>query len=206
MNETSTQTRSGTDDGFERSPSSTTCAALYLCVECSRPLAGGVRYSLDRVDEVIVGRGSERHAEPISAPTGKRLLRVSLPDRRVSALHARLRRSDGVWTIEDAGSKNGVRVDGERVERAALKDGSVLEIGSVLFLFRSAVAMPVDAPLVLESRALANAPLGTTTLIPSLASRFERALKLAAARVPVMLLGESGTGKELLARALHAAS
>ena len=52
----------------------------------------------------------------------------------VSRLHCRLTadEADGL-TVEDLGSTNGTSVNGERIERAALKTGDVLAVGRVAF-------------------------------------------------------------------------
>ena len=50
----------------------------------------------------------------------------------VSKNHAVLTRyDDGSWTIRDVGSQNGVRVNDERVQIAALLDGDTIDIGGV---------------------------------------------------------------------------
>ena len=54
----------------------------------------------------------------------------------VSRRHARIRNtSDGRWTIEDLGSKNGIRVDGSRVQESALAASQWLAIGDVFCEF-----------------------------------------------------------------------
>jgi hypothetical protein len=54
----------------------------------------------------------------------------------VSRRHARLDcGADGIWTIADLGSKNGLRVDGHRVERAALARAQWFALGDVFFEF-----------------------------------------------------------------------
>ena len=54
----------------------------------------------------------------------------------VSRKHARIRNaSDGSWTLEDLGSKNGVRVDGQRVAHAALAANQWFAIGDVFCEF-----------------------------------------------------------------------
>lgn len=54
----------------------------------------------------------------------------------VSRRHACIRHTpDGVWTIEDLGSKNGIRVDGSRVDGAELAHSQWLAIGDVFCEF-----------------------------------------------------------------------
>jgi len=53
----------------------------------------------------------------------------------VSRRHARLFNDGGCWIVEDLGSKNGVRVNGSRVERAELADDQWLAIGDVFCEF-----------------------------------------------------------------------
>jgi hypothetical protein len=57
---------------------------------------------------------------------------VHIPDINVSRLHAELRRSGDAWTIEDRGSTNGTKVNGELiVAPTALKSGDVVSLGAV---------------------------------------------------------------------------
>jgi GAF domain-containing protein len=54
----------------------------------------------------------------------------------VSRKHARIRNdADGSWTVEDLGSKNGVRVDGHRVASALLSASQWFAIGDVFCEF-----------------------------------------------------------------------
>lgn len=55
---------------------------------------------------------------------------IRLTDRNVSRRHARLVRENGTLLIEDLGSYNGVRVNGERIDGCSrVADGDVVEIG-----------------------------------------------------------------------------
>lgn len=64
---------------------------------------------------------------------------VTLDDPAVSRRHARVTStSDGGYTVEDLGSTNGVRLNGEPITRAALRDGDSLDLGGV----RISVAIP----------------------------------------------------------------
>jgi hypothetical protein len=60
---------------------------------------------------------------------------ITLDDPSVSRRHARLVGERGRWRVEDLGSTNGVRVNGEDVERRELVDGDRLELGSVHLAF-----------------------------------------------------------------------
>src|SRR5262252_6834174 len=73
---------------------------LFVILEADRPMAGGARYALADVDEVVIGRGSERRAirEIVG---GRRRLTVRVPGRFVSSVHVRLLRQNGAWILED---------------------------------------------------------------------------------------------------------
>lgn len=62
---------------------------------------------------------------------------LRLRDRAVSRSHARILHEDGIFTLEDVGSPNGVFLNGQRVsEPAPLSDGDVLELGRTLLRFQ----------------------------------------------------------------------
>ncbi len=64
---------------------------------------------------------------------------VHLPDPTVSKEHAELIRQGGGWSVRDLGSRNGTRVNGVEVrEPTALREGDVIEVGSVQLRLRSA--------------------------------------------------------------------
>lgn len=155
---------------------------------------------LHATDEVVLRRAAE-----LTAERRERTLVVGVADRRVSSLHARISRNAGTWIVSDAGSKNGVVVDGKRVDRAVLTDDCLLEIGHTLFLFRSAVRLGGDKDQIRSTPPIADDD-GTATVIPSLHEQFVRARQFATTALPVTLLGETGTGKELLARVIHRTS
>jgi Protein of unknown function (DUF3662)/FHA domain len=54
---------------------------------------------------------------------------VTLEDPNSSRRHAELRNEDGYWIVRDLGSTNGVKVNGRRVEEAALQPGDELALG-----------------------------------------------------------------------------
>lgn len=59
---------------------------------------------------------------------------VVVPDSKASSIHARISQStDGQWRLEDNNSKNGVRLNGERITSADLVIGMVFNIGDFGF-------------------------------------------------------------------------
>src|SRR5690349_3727695 len=60
---------------------------------------------------------------------------LALTDSEVSRHHATVELVDGVWTIADNASRNGVFVDGRKIAHAVpLADGSVIRIGKTLLV------------------------------------------------------------------------
>jgi sigma-54 dependent transcriptional regulator, acetoin dehydrogenase operon transcriptional activator AcoR len=108
--------------------------------------------------------------------------------------HARIERRGQALGISDRGSKNGVFVDGLRVESAPLLVGSVVRVGELVGVVHEQAR---DAPE--QPRELLPGLIGSGTL----ALPLELARRVASSTLAVLILGESGTGKELVARAIH---
>jgi DNA-binding NtrC family response regulator len=115
----------------------------------------------------------------------------------VSRHHAELRKNGPLLLVRDTDSKNGVYVNGERVERAVLSVGSVLRIGDWI-----GVVGRVKKGADLAVRDLGSGMWGG----PELAAVVERAGKVANSQLSLAIVGETGTGKERLAAAVHALS
>ena len=64
---------------------------------------------------------------------------VQLPHEKVSKHHAVILPVKGGWAIEDLQSTNGVLVNGQRVERAELKNGDRVKLGPFEFYFETNV-------------------------------------------------------------------
>jgi transcriptional regulator with AAA-type ATPase domain len=175
---------------------------LFLVLDCNQPQAGGARYGLGEVDEVLLGRGPSREASKVKDGDTRRLV-LKIPDPMMSSTHAKLVRSDSGFSIEDLGSTNGTRIGGKRVQKIDLEDGAVFELGTTLFLFREAVDTPPGERDVVQSAVIAP---GLSTLLPMYSKALATFARVAMSQVPLLLLGESGTGKEVLARAAHALS
>ncbi|MBJ6764753.1 FHA domain-containing protein [Myxococcaceae bacterium JPH2] len=80
---------------------------------------------------------------------------IRLTERNVSRQHARLMRLNGHVVVEDLGSYNGTRINGERVAgQSSLKEGDLIQIG--------------DYDLALQTEAAANAaPSPITAKVPA---------------------------------------
>jgi DNA-binding NtrC family response regulator len=172
---------------------------VFRLLSCERPLAGTSCHALDGIDAVAIGRAAEASVQRTPGA-----LAIGVPDRAMSTAHARIVRDGRRWLIEDAGSRNGVVLNGEREERAPLVDGDLFELGETLWLFRNARGpRSRDLPLDVDDRALPELLPGLRTFSPALREALESLARIVHVRVPVLLQAESGTGKELCARALH---
>jgi transcriptional regulator with GAF, ATPase, and Fis domain len=178
---------------------------LFLALEADRPLAPSARYSLARLDALLLGRGGERALERTDE-AGVRQLRLRFPDRWMSGSHAQLTKVLGRWVVEDAGSKNGTFVNGHKIQNVVLADGDLVELGHTFFLYRDAVPTLDEEPEHLEASALGRTAPGLMTMAPDLAREFALLGQVARSPVAVVIRGDSGTGKELVARAVHALS
>lgn len=74
-------------------------------------------------EEVVIGRSTRAS--------------LSIPDRSMSRLHARIYRTGGDWFIEDLGSRNGTFLDGTQVSDAqAIEAGQIISLGGSRILVK----------------------------------------------------------------------
>jgi DNA-binding NtrC family response regulator len=176
--------------------------APYLVVAFDRhaPLAPPWRLSLAELDALKIGRADERRTK--TAQDGAtRWLVLGLCDRFMSSAHAELRRDWSGWRVRDAGSKNGIFVNGAPVAEAPLRDRDVLEVGGTMFVFRDQAWRAPDADVELALEPGATGPWTTMSL--PLTGLFGELAKIAATTAPLLIRGASGTGKDVMARAVH---
>jgi len=71
---------------------------------------------------------------------------IRLTERNVSRRHARLLRQNGHVVVEDLGSSNGTRINGERISgQSAIKDGDLIQIGDYDLALQSEAAAAAAA-------------------------------------------------------------
>jgi transcriptional regulator with AAA-type ATPase domain len=109
----------------------------------------------------------------------------------ISRRHAEFRQDGPFLAIRDLGSRNGIFVNGARVQDAPLVPGDVVRCGEWIGI--------VGADEIAGAfREIAPGWFGG----PALAAPAELARRVGAA-LPVIVQGETGTGKEGMARAIH---
>jgi len=89
----------------------------------------GGEFPLEEGKEIVIGRSSD--------------LDMVLVEEMVSRRHARIKMGGGVISIEDLGSTNGTFVNGEKIQKAQLKEGDRVLIGTSIL---KVVAVGADEP------------------------------------------------------------
>jgi DNA-binding NtrC family response regulator len=125
----------------------------------------------------------------------------------VSRVHAELVREGRSFVVRDLGSRNGVIVNGRKVERAELEPLDELRIGDAIFKFveegaEELARYRIDGAMAHGTQRLAQKPtaLAGGFQIDAIVAEIER---VAATPLSVIVRGPSGTGKEVIASELH---
>jgi leucyl aminopeptidase (aminopeptidase T) len=91
---------------------------------------------VDRTVGVLTWAGHRRILDSKRAVLGRsREVDVQIEDANVSRRHAEVVQQGSAWWVIDLGSTNGVEVDGQRVQRARLDDGTSFVIGETTVTF-----------------------------------------------------------------------
>ncbi|MEO8554546.1 MAG: FHA domain-containing protein, partial [Kofleriaceae bacterium] len=175
----------------ERAPEAAQVDHLYLAVTAGKPI-GGARWSLAGIDRIEIGRGATR-----TAKRDGRTLRVDVPDPWMSSAHLTFERERAHWLAVDAGSRNGILVNGTKQDRTVVLAHDVIEAGRSFFVLRT--AEPVGA----FSLDLTAQPGALATLDPALAREIAELARIAMSELPVLIGGPTGAGKERVARAVR---
>lgn len=159
-------------------------------------------YERDARDEVVALRAQGNGELFELSGTGRRfrigadpICEIVVEDLYVSAVHCVLERRGGSRLVAlDRDSKNGMFVDGARVDAAELRIGSVLRLGKTTLVAVGAAQVRIRA----RERLVGVCPAFQRTM--------DVALRAAVSDCSVLIVGETGTGKELFARLVHEAS
>lgn len=92
--------------------------------------------AVDRMVGVLTWGGRRRILDKSRAVLGRsRDVDVQIEDPNISRRHAEVVQQGSTWWVIDLGSTNGVEVDGRRVQRARLDDGTSFVIGETTVTF-----------------------------------------------------------------------
>jgi transcriptional regulator of acetoin/glycerol metabolism len=169
--------------------------SLTLLFEAGRPRSVPP-FRVDTPTPITLGRASETGANLLPSYGGVERLVLGIADRRMSEVHAQVRWTSEGWSLEDAASKNGTRVNGVSIKRTILRPGDLVEVGRSFLLFSA------DGDSTKRDSA-DEVPIGFTTFNLKLGLQFDQVARIAPSRVVVLVQGETGTGKELVAGAIH---
>src|SRR5262245_17893312 len=120
---------------------------------------------------------------------------VRLPGDQTSRQHSEIVKESAMLAIADLNSMNGTYVDGRRVSRAPIAEGSVIRIGDWVGVVLSLASEPDGAVFQEIIPGYFGGPRTLATVEPL--------RKAAASDLAVIIEGETGTGKEGIARATH---
>jgi len=72
---------------------------------------------------------------------------IVIPNAEMSRRHCRIYWDGASYVVEDLGSSNGTRVNGEKIQTAPLQSGDQVQIGSLVFEFRLVSSTPAQVPV-----------------------------------------------------------
>jgi DNA-binding NtrC family response regulator len=124
---------------------------------------------------------------------------LAIDDKLLSRVHATIARlgDSNLYELSDHQSRNGSFVDGTRVQRAQLSDGSIVRLGVNVFELTAESAADAAPHPAGDDR---DALLGRCAAFGEVRSELARASR---GDAPVIISGEAGSGKSMAAAWLH---
>ncbi len=187
-------------DETDTEPANVTPVNRTPTVGLDRPVAAVSsvrRFRLRIVDGGEVGNVFESNGDRVQLGSHP-LNDLLLDERTVSRFHCEIFVDDkGNPWVTDLGSRNGTVVDGVQVKEAALRSGSLLQLGRVSLRFE--LSGEKNRIPVSEQKSFGSL-VGTSIAARSSFAMMERA---AASDSTVLLEGETGTGKSQAAESIH---
>jgi len=126
--------------GADEAPEQAAAGATMIYKPRAQPseAAAPEKLQVDRTVGVLTWSGRRRVLDSTRAVLGRsREVDVQIEDPNVSRRHAEVVQQGSSWWVIDLGSTNGVEVDGHRVKRARLEDGTSFLIGETTVTFSS---------------------------------------------------------------------
>ena len=131
---------------------------------------------------------------------------ISMDDAFMSGHHANLERASVGWQLVDKNSKNGVFINGEKVDKRPLSDSDIIEIGHSFWVLRTECTQNFQQNLCKTTASFEGKNLSECTFNPNWERDIGRLRDIASVDVPVLINGQTGTGKEWIARYIHTKS
>jgi hypothetical protein len=134
----SQQERSGSAEDGAELPETAAAGATMIYKPRTQPTEAVSieELGVDREVAVLTWEGRRRILDKDRAVLGRSgNVDVQIEDPNVSRRHAEVVQQGSAWWVIDLGSTNGVEVDGRRVQRARLDDGTSFVIGETTVIF-----------------------------------------------------------------------
>jgi MoxR-like ATPase len=115
---------------------------------------------------------------------------LCVPSDSISSLHAVITRNGDAWQLEDAGSRNGVLVAGQRVSSCELHDGDVFALGDIEFAFALDGAEPAGGET--------PAPAPSAAPSDEVIARFDKARERLLGEIGKVIVGQREVLNQIL--------
>ena len=102
--------------------------ATYAYLTILTGSRAGTNFPLDPTCKTLIGRGTNCH--------------ISIPDPLLSRVHASLSFSDNGWVVSDEKSRNGTKVNAQKISDATIGEGHQIRLGKTEFEFHESTEPP----------------------------------------------------------------